>query len=642
MRRVTRLILTGLIVLYGIYALLVWAVFLFIGGALVLILPRLSWRRHLARRTLRTMFFMSAMPYRFEHFDRLPSGACVVIANHRSYLDGLVLIAALPPHFRPVIKSEIADIPIVATVLRRVGAGFVAREPPQAAGRDTLDLIEALRCGESLAVFPEGSFSPDAGLLPFRSGAFLMASKAGVPVVPALMAGTSAMLPEQNILPRPAVVSLCLLDPIRPDSDDRDAARRLRDRVQSTLSTASEPRAPERKDDGENNYAYYCEVLRDRHLPAAYIDMNLFERNIRTVLHHSGGKDLRVDARVLRCPALIERVMRSNARFHSAACATIAEAIPLAQQQDISDVLVMFPTVDPAALARVCRATADGYTILLTTDSPRHLEPLAHAAQKADVTVGVCLEMDTSVNLPSLKGPGRRTPLRNIDALLNLVTEIEDTARLEFRGLLIFDTRRSNLAERSRAALGQGRGRTDTAMGRRRRILKRREDVVEALQALGYSSAFVNCSGDAGLDVNAHDGSITEITVGPALLGLDPSVRHGIPAAGYCAEIMRQPGETLYACRGDNLFGPHITDPNFLPQPYLPPGATLDPLAGAGDGQLPIRYVGPLSIGDAVFLHPDNVADLCERFDRLLLVQDGRIIDEVETFRARDDTPIHH
>ncbi|HKS69232.1 MAG TPA: amino acid deaminase/aldolase, partial [Ktedonobacterales bacterium] len=109
-----------------------------------------------------------------------------------------------------------------------------------------------------------------------------------------------------------------------------------------------------------------------------------------------------------------------------------------------------------------------------------------------------------------------------------------------------------------------------------------------------------------------------------------------LPAAGYAVEIVRRPAPDLYTCLGGGYTASGAAGSDKLPRVYLPEGARLLPLEGAGEVQTPVRYRGPetLRLGDPIFLRHAKAGELCERFTRLLLVQDGAVSDEVTTYRG--------
>ena len=178
-----------LAILYAAYA---WLAFL--GCVLVaivgaLLLPGLERRRRWVTASARASLLLCAIPARIDGMERLPQGHCIVVANHASYLDGVILQAFLPPRFSYVIKGEMQNVPVVHFLLRRIGAKFVERFVASGSARDARALLKAAAAGESLAFFPEGTFVSQPGLGRFRSGAFAAAIKGELPIVPLVIVG---------------------------------------------------------------------------------------------------------------------------------------------------------------------------------------------------------------------------------------------------------------------------------------------------------------------------------------------------------------------------------------------------------------------------------------------------------------------
>jgi 1-acyl-sn-glycerol-3-phosphate acyltransferase len=138
------------------------------------------------------------------------------VANHASYLDGLILQAFLPPRFSYVIKGELQNVPVVHYLLRRIGAKFVERFVASGSARDARTLLRAASAGESLAFFPEGTFVREPGLGRFRPGAFAAAIKGELPVVPVAIKGSRTVLPSGTLLPRKGCLEVVILNAIGP------------------------------------------------------------------------------------------------------------------------------------------------------------------------------------------------------------------------------------------------------------------------------------------------------------------------------------------------------------------------------------------------------------------------------------------
>ena len=164
---------------YGIYAVLVFLVFGLLAFLLVMLPLGIRARREIAHWTARAFFAVAGMRIRLHDPENLPAGPCVVVANHASYIDGVVLKALLPARFCFVIKKEVSRVPLAGLLLRRIGSEFVDRFNRHAGGMDARRLIKAADAGQALAFFPEGTFLAEPGLGKFHTGAFAIAARAG-------------------------------------------------------------------------------------------------------------------------------------------------------------------------------------------------------------------------------------------------------------------------------------------------------------------------------------------------------------------------------------------------------------------------------------------------------------------------------
>jgi 1-acyl-sn-glycerol-3-phosphate acyltransferase len=228
------------------YAAWACTVFLLLGlTVLVLILP-VPWqslRRRMARGAARLVLRACCMPLTVRNLENLPRTPCVVVANHASYLDGVVLFAALPPVFGFVIKREMSKVPIADLLLRRIGSHYVDRGSGQQGARDTRRLLKRAHAGGALAFFPEGTFQLQPGLANFRAGAFVIAARTQLPIVPVAIRGTRAALPANSFIPRPGRISVELAPALPPPAsssvEDVGAVRRAARRA--ILARIDEP-----------------------------------------------------------------------------------------------------------------------------------------------------------------------------------------------------------------------------------------------------------------------------------------------------------------------------------------------------------------------------------------------------------------
>ncbi|MGB7540722.1 MAG: AMP-binding protein, partial [Burkholderiales bacterium] len=216
-----------------------WAAFCALaplGWLTVVLLPRPAWAWTASRFFARTLLRLAGVPILVEGLEQLPGDApIVVVANHASYLDGIVLAAALPRAMAFIAKRELRDAFIARLFLGRLGARFVERFDVERSVEESGRLSLIARGGESLLFFAEGTFTRAPGLMPFRTGAFQVAAEAGIAVVPVTITGTRAVLRDGSLFPRRGRVSVVISPPIAPSGKGWSAAVRLRDAARAEI-----------------------------------------------------------------------------------------------------------------------------------------------------------------------------------------------------------------------------------------------------------------------------------------------------------------------------------------------------------------------------------------------------------------------
>ena len=162
---------------------------------------------------------------------------CLYLVNHASNLDPPLLASVLPRRSAMLIKRELLRIPLLGWGMRLAGFVPVARSGSVEDARKSLDeAASVLRSGISLAIFVEGTRSPDGRLLPFKKGPFFLAETCRLPVVPVTIRGTAALLPKGSLRLRSGTVSVTFHPPLHPAGfPSRDA---LRSAVRSAIASA--------------------------------------------------------------------------------------------------------------------------------------------------------------------------------------------------------------------------------------------------------------------------------------------------------------------------------------------------------------------------------------------------------------------
>ena len=223
--------------LYSVYCIVLFTALSLITLAVNLFLPGLKGRRRVAGAFSRWFFGIAGIPLRIEGLDRLPEAPCVVVANHASYIDGIVAAAALPPDFAFVIKREMVRVPLAGLLLRRLGSAFVERFDRHKGGSDTRRVWKLAATGQPRVFFPEGTFDATPQVGRFLGGAFATAERAGMPGVAVAIHGTREVLPTGSLMIHRSPIRFQVLGVMSPDGA-RQKSREL------IAAAVGEPLAP--------------------------------------------------------------------------------------------------------------------------------------------------------------------------------------------------------------------------------------------------------------------------------------------------------------------------------------------------------------------------------------------------------------
>lgn len=160
---------------------------------------------------------LAGVTVRVEGGETVPAHEPIIfMCNHQSNFDILALFLAIPQRFAWIAKEELFRIPVFGHSMSRAGYIPLDRSDGRRALKSMDEAATAIRNGRSVIIFPEGTRTTDGKLLPFKQGAFLLAGKAGVRVVPMTINGSLGINPPKRLLLRPGRITVAFGAPVGP------------------------------------------------------------------------------------------------------------------------------------------------------------------------------------------------------------------------------------------------------------------------------------------------------------------------------------------------------------------------------------------------------------------------------------------
>ncbi len=159
----------------------------------------------------------------------------IFMANHQSDFDILISLAYIPVQFRWIAKKELFNIPIFGTAMKSAGYIEINRNNREEALQSIDEAALRIRNGKSIMTFPEGARSCDGEINAFKQGAFYLAIKSGVPIVPVSIIGSGRIMPKRSVRIKPGQIKLIIGEPIETTSFDIENRHELIEKVRNTI-----------------------------------------------------------------------------------------------------------------------------------------------------------------------------------------------------------------------------------------------------------------------------------------------------------------------------------------------------------------------------------------------------------------------
>jgi len=208
--------------------------------------PRGDWTLRGARVWARLVLLGGFVRLRSEGTERVPRGQPVVfMSNHESWLDIPALLATIPVQVRFLAKKSLFAWPLFGWAISSMGFIPVDRENRRTAVKSFEEAASRIRRGRSVLIFPEETRTTTGDLLPFQRGGFLIALKAGIPIVPVGLDGPRRCMAKRSYLVRPGTIVVRFGDAIPTEGygvagkgELMDAVRGAMERLRGNTSAA--------------------------------------------------------------------------------------------------------------------------------------------------------------------------------------------------------------------------------------------------------------------------------------------------------------------------------------------------------------------------------------------------------------------
>ena len=361
--------------------------------------------------------------------------------------------------------------------------------------------------------------------------------------------------------------------------------------------------------------------------PVAVLDLGACEHNICEMRTRAAGLPIRLASKSIRVRGLIERVL-TEPGYHGVLAYSAAEGCWLARQ-GVQDVLVAYPTVDTATVAEVAASGELRERITFMADLPEHLQLLDGAS--GGRTVRVCLDVDSSLDLGPAHLGVHRSSVHRPDQAAEFARMASGFDGIRLVGLMFYDAQIAGMQDSGRAIRMMKRKSAED--------LRVRRQAVRAAVEQHAELELVNAGGTGSLHAD-WDTSVTELAAGSGLFTPtlfdeydDTDLR---PAAYFASPVVRKPRPDIAVTFSGGYAASGVAGPSRSPRPVHPEGLRLIRAEGAGEVQTPLRgkAARDLQLGDVVWFRHAKAGEMCERFNEIVLVRDGEVVDRLPTYRG--------
>lgn len=388
-----------------------------------------------------------------------------------------------------------------------------------------------------------------------------------------------------------------------------------------------------------NQYGQYKQALQNVPKPCAFIDKHFLYENMKAITKRARNKQIRIATKSIRSVDMLREILDFSPTFHGLMCFTGEEALYL-HDEGFEDLLIAYPVWNEEILRSICHRVKDGAIITVMVDSIAHINRLENIAAEERGHFLICLDIDLSTKHYGIHFGVYRSSIRTTKQFTSVLQCVKQKKRIVLDGIMGYEAQLAGVPDKDPKQKIKSSVIRHLKRKSKSEVAAKRKKIMNIMRKSGLSIRFVNGGGTGSLHQTTREKIVSEVTVGSGFFYSHLFDKHRSlhfkPAAGFAIEITRIPERHVYTCFGGGYVasGPHGEDK--VPEITLPKGAKLMKNEGVGEVQTPVYYKGPekLTYGDPIFLRHSKAGELCERFTRLYLVEDGQIVDTYSTYRG--------
>lgn len=384
------------------------------------------------------------------------------------------------------------------------------------------------------------------------------------------------------------------------------------------------------------------DAVREHSGPVVALSLPALTRNAHDLTRRAGGIPIRVASKSVRSRAVLDAVLALPG-YRGVLAYSLPEALWLAQgETGVDDVVVAYPSVDRAALARLATSEDLAARVTVMIDDPRQLDLIDEVVRPHNrARLRVCIDLDCSWKSPFLGHIGvHRSPVHDPEQAEWLAAHIAGRAGFTLVGVMAYEAQIAGVADRpaGKPAAGALMRAVQRASGSE--LAERRAEAIARVRGV-TELEFVNGGGTGSVERTAAEAAVTEVAAGSGLYGphiFDHYESFDVaPAVGFGLDVVRKSSPDRATLFGGGWIASGPTAPDRSPLPVWPAGLSYEPREGAGEVQTPLRGAAArsLEVGDRVWLRHAKAGEIMEHVTHIVPISAAdQALEPITTYRG--------